>query len=66
MTWPGDPLGRVNKPMTDDHVREKFVQTVEPVYGKEKTARVLERWWKINGASATEISAAPKNLDLKR
>jgi len=25
MTWPGDPLARVNKPMTDDHVREKFL-----------------------------------------
>jgi len=42
------------------------VQIVELVYGKEKTARVLERWWKISEASATEVSAAPKNLDLKR
>ena len=61
--WPRDPLGHPNNPMGDDEVRSKFVQTVEPVYGKEKTARVLDRWWKISELSATEVSAALQLLD---
>jgi 2-methylcitrate dehydratase PrpD len=62
--WPRDPLGHVNKPMGDEHVRSKFVQTVEPVYGKEKTSRVLERWCKISELSAMEVSAALQLLDV--
>jgi 2-methylcitrate dehydratase len=63
--WPRDPLGHVNKPMTDDHVRKKFVRTVEPVYGKEKTAQVLERWWTVKEASASEVAELLTLLDLK-
>jgi 2-methylcitrate dehydratase len=63
--WPRDPLGHVNKPMSDDDVRKKFVQTVEPVYGKEKTARVLDRWWRIKEASPSEVAEALALLDVK-
>jgi 2-methylcitrate dehydratase len=38
--WPRDPLGHVHKPMRDDDVKSKFLRTVEPVYGKQKTAPV--------------------------
>jgi 2-methylcitrate dehydratase PrpD len=63
--WPRDPLGHVNKPMGDDDVRSKFVQTVEPVYGKEKTARVLERWWKVGAQSASEVVKSIALLNVK-
>jgi 2-methylcitrate dehydratase len=63
--WPRDPLGHVNKPMSDDDVRKKFAQTVEPVYGKEKTARVSDRWWRIKEASPSEIAEALALLDVK-
>ncbi|TMA86430.1 MAG: MmgE/PrpD family protein, partial [Deltaproteobacteria bacterium] len=63
--WPRDPLGHVNKPMSDDDVRKKFAQTVEPVYGKEKTARVLDRWWGIKEASPSEVAEALALLDVK-
>ena len=63
--WPRDPLGHVNRPMGDQDVRRKFVQTVEPVYGKEKTGRVLEVWWEIKDRSAAELSAALQALDVK-
>ena len=45
--WPHDPLGHPNNPMDDDDVRNKFWQTVEPVYGKDKSQEVLEGWWRI-------------------
>lgn len=63
--WPRDPLGHANKPMTDDNVKKKFTQTVEPVYGKDKTERVLERWWKIKDASPAEVTQALALLDIK-
>jgi 2-methylcitrate dehydratase len=63
--FPRDPLGHTNNPMRDQDVRGKFTRTVEPVYGKEKTERVLERWWNIKNATATELSAALGLLDLK-
>jgi 2-methylcitrate dehydratase len=63
--WPRDPLGHINKPMTDDDVRKKFAQTVEPVYGHEKTARVLDRWWRIREASPPEVSEALTLLNIK-
>jgi 2-methylcitrate dehydratase len=62
---PRDPLGHANKPMTDDDVRKKFVQTVAPIYGNDKTARVLEHWWRIREASPAGISEALEILDLK-
>ena len=62
--WPRDPLGHVNKPMTDDDVRKKFHQTVEPIYGREKTAQVLERWQDIKEASSAELSQAISMLDI--
>jgi 2-methylcitrate dehydratase len=63
--FPRDPLGHTNNPMRDQDVRDKFTRTVEPVYGKEKTARTLETWWNIKNASTTELSAALARLDLK-
>src|SRR6266480_4252591 len=63
--WPRDPLGHANKPMTDDDVKKKFTQTVEPVYGKSKTAEVLERWWNIRETSASGVTEALTLLDLK-
>jgi 2-methylcitrate dehydratase len=63
--WPRDPLGHVNKPMSDDDVKTKFVQTVEPVYGKAKTAQVLERWWNIRDASTSDVANALNLLDTK-
>jgi 2-methylcitrate dehydratase PrpD len=63
--WPRDPLGHVNKPMTDDDVRKKFVQTVAPIYGNDKTTRVLDHWWNIRDASPVAVSEALKLLDLK-
>jgi 2-methylcitrate dehydratase len=63
--WPRDPLGHVNKPMTDDDVRKKFVQTVSPIYGNDKTTRVLDHWWGIREASPAAVSEALKLLDLK-
>jgi hypothetical protein len=52
--------------MSDDDVRKKFVRTVEPVYGKEKTARVLDRWWEIKEASPSEVAEALALLDVKK
>ena len=63
--WPRDPLGHVNKPMTDADVRNKFIQTVQPVYGGEKTTRVLDRWWNIREASAAEVADLLTLLDVK-
>jgi len=62
--WPRDPLGHVNKPMTEDDVRKKFHQTVGPIYGREKTAHVLERWQNIKEASSVEVSQAISILDI--
>ena len=39
MTWPGDPLGRVNKPMTDDHVRENSCRLSNLFTTKKNSAR---------------------------
>jgi 2-methylcitrate dehydratase len=63
--FPRNPLGHTNNPMRDQDVCDKFIRTVEPVYGKEKTARTLERWWNIKDATDTELSAALRLLDLK-
>ena len=62
--WPRDPLGHVNKPMTDEDVGKKFHQTVEPVFGQTKTAQVLERWWRVKDASAAEVPELLKLLDV--
>jgi hypothetical protein len=51
--------------MEDQDVRDKFTRTVEPVYGKEKTARALERWWSIKDATSAEIRDALALLDVK-
>jgi 2-methylcitrate dehydratase len=64
--FPRNPLGHTNNPMKDQDVRDKFTRTVEPVYGKEKTARVLDRWWNIKDATTVEISEALALLDFKR
>jgi 2-methylcitrate dehydratase PrpD len=64
--FPRDPLGHTNNPMKDQDVRDKFTRTVEPVYGKEKTARALDRWWNIKDATTVEISEALALLDVKR
>ena len=52
--------------MQDQDVRDKFMRTVEPVYGKEKTARVLERWWNIKDATSDEMGEALALLDVKQ
>ena len=64
--FPRDPLGHTNNPMQDQDVRDKFTRTVEPVYGKEKTARVLERWWNIKDATSDEMGEALALLDVKQ
>jgi hypothetical protein len=38
---------------------------VEPVYGREKTGRALERWWNIKNATSAEMSQALALLDVK-
>jgi 2-methylcitrate dehydratase len=63
--FPRDPLGHTNKPMKDDDVRAKFHQTVEPVFGKERASTVLDCWWKIKDASASELSDALNLLDMR-
>ncbi len=63
--FPRDPLGHTNNPMKDQDVRDKFTRTVEPVYGKEKSAAVLERWWRIKELSAAEMTGALSLLDIK-
>jgi len=63
--FPRDPLGHTNNPMKDQDVRDKFTRTGEPVYGKEKTARVVDRWWNIKDATSAEISEALALLDVK-
>ena len=62
--WPRDPLGHPNKPMGDEDVRNKFSRTVEPVYGKDKTKEVLERWWKVSEMSESELVQAITSLDV--
>ena len=57
-------MGHTNNPMKDQDVRDKFTRTVKPVYGKEKTARVLDRWWNIKHATSAEISEALALLDV--
>jgi 2-methylcitrate dehydratase len=64
--FPRDPLGHTNNPMQDQDVRDKFTRTVGPLYGKEKTARVLDRWWNIKDATSAEISEALALLDVKQ
>jgi len=59
-------LGHTNNPMQDQDVRDKFTRTVEPVYGEEKTARVLERWWNIKDATSDEMGEALALLDVKQ
>jgi len=62
--WPRDPLGHVNKPMGDTEVSEKFLRTVEPIYGAEKGARVLEQWRNVKDASAGELANLLSLLDV--
>ena len=62
--WPRDPLGHVNKPMGDKEVSEKFLRTVEPIYGAEKSARVLGRWRNIKDASAGDLANLLSLLDV--
>jgi 2-methylcitrate dehydratase len=62
--WPRDPLGHPNKPMGDDDVRNKFTRTVEPVYGKDKTKEVLERWWKVSEMSESNLIQAITSLEV--
>jgi 2-methylcitrate dehydratase len=64
--FPRDPLGHTNNPMKDQDVRDKFTRTVEPVYGKEKTVLVLDRWWNIKDATSDEMREALVLLDVKR
>jgi 2-methylcitrate dehydratase len=63
--FPRDPLGHTNNPMKDQDVRDKFTRTVEPVYGKEKTALALELWWNIKNATRAETSERLALLDVK-
>jgi 2-methylcitrate dehydratase len=63
--FPRDPLGHTNNPMRDPDVREKFTRTVEPVYGREKTARVVDRWWNIKNGTTANMSEALALLDVK-
>lgn len=62
--WPRDPLGHPSKPMGDDDVINKFIRTVEPVYGKDKTQKVLERWWNLSEMSESELVQAITLLDV--
>jgi len=62
--WPRDPLGHPNKPMGDEDVRKKFLRIVEPVYGKDKTKTVLERWWKVSEMSESKLIQAITSLDV--
>ena len=62
--WPRDPLGHPNKPMGDDDVKTKFRQTVEPIYGNEKTTKVLERWWDLKEQSESDLGNAITALEI--
>ena len=63
-TRPHDPLGHPNKPMGDDDVSNKFLRTVEPVYGKDKTKEVSKLWWKVSELSESEIVLAIDARDV--
>jgi 2-methylcitrate dehydratase PrpD len=63
--WPRDPLGHVNKPMKDEHIREKFVQTITPILGTEQTAKIQQRWWNIAEASSSDLTKALSLLDFQ-
>jgi 2-methylcitrate dehydratase len=63
--WPRDPVGHPNKPMTDEDVKKKFAQTVEPVYGKIKTAEVLKRWWAVKDATSADVIELLALLDVR-
>ena len=63
--FPRDPLGHTNNPMKDQDVRDKFTRTVKPIYGREKTSTVLERWWRAIELSAAEMTGALSLLDIK-
>jgi hypothetical protein len=48
--------------MGDNDVSNKFLRTVEPVYGKDK--EVSERWWKVSELSESELVLAIDALDV--
>lgn len=62
--WPRDPLGHVRNPMKDEDVTAKFVRTVGPVLGNARTSAILERWWRISGASPDDLAGAMTLLQL--
>ena len=41
--------------MTDEEVEHKFRSTVEPAYGKKRTAKILKRLWKMESEPARGI-----------
>lgn len=49
-----------------DKVRNKFLQTWKPVYGKEKTAQLLEGWWKVSEMSESKLVQEIPSLDVYR
>lgn len=63
--FPRDPLGHTNNPMKDQDVRDKFMRTVKPIYGKERSAAALARWWQARTLSAAELAGALNLLDIK-
>jgi len=50
------PRGHAGNPMTDAEVEQKFRAVVEPVYGKDRAAKVLELCWGLDKlADATKL-----------
>jgi 2-methylcitrate dehydratase PrpD len=62
---PRDPLGHARNPMKDDDVKAKFERTVEPVAGAFRAKAMLDLWWNIRQASASELAGALELLNLK-
>jgi 2-methylcitrate dehydratase len=50
------PRGHAGNPMTDAEVESKFLLAVEPKYGKDRAAAILERCWKLESlTSVTDL-----------
>jgi len=55
------PRGHAENPMTDAEVEQKFRAVVEPVYGKDRAAKVLELCWTLD--KLRDASELVKSLD---
>jgi len=57
-----DPKGQPGNPMQDADIEEKFNAMAEPVLGRERCRRALDRWWAVR--EADDVAALIGLLDL--